>query len=121
MVIDRATQIAESLPQGTQHLWIFRYYTWKGRIQNKMREYITAIDSLKHAILELRKISPESWDKLEESECHRAIAIAHFYVGSYKDALTSCYEALSVIKGRFPEGSVPEAEVHVDVATVAQK
>ena len=120
-VIDRATQIAESLPQGSQHLWIFRCYTWKGRIQNKMREYITAIDSLKQALLELPKISPESCDKFEEFDCHRAIATAHFYVVSYKDALTSCYEALSVIKGRFPEGSVPEAGVYVDVATVAQK
>jgi tetratricopeptide (TPR) repeat protein len=121
-IIDRATQIAESLPEGSlQHLWIFRCYTWKGYIQNKMRKYITAIESLKHALLQLPKISHESCDKLEECECHGAIATAHFYVGSYKDALMSCYEALSVIKGRFPEGSVREAEVYVDVATVAQK
>jgi tetratricopeptide (TPR) repeat protein len=120
-VIDRSTQIAESLPEGSQHLWIFRCYAWKGHIQNKMREYITAIDSLKHALLRLPKISDESCDKLEEFECHRAIAVAHFYVGSYKDALTSFYDALSVIKGRFPEGSIAEAEIYLLVASVAQK
>ena len=120
-VIDRSTQIAESLPEGSQHLWIFRCYAWKGHIQNKMREYITAIDSLKHALLRFPKISDESCYKLEEFECRRAIATAHFYVGSYKDALTSFYDALSVIKGRFPEGSIAEAEVYLLVASVAQK
>jgi tetratricopeptide (TPR) repeat protein len=119
--IERATQVAESLPEGSQHLWIFRCYTWKGRIQNKMREYITAIDSLKHALLRLSKISHESCDKFEEFECHRAIATAHFYIGSYKDALTSFYDALSVINGYFPEGSVAEAGVYDDVAKVAEK
>jgi tetratricopeptide (TPR) repeat protein len=120
-VIDRASQIAESLPQGSQHLWIFRCHAWKGCIQNQMREYITAIDSLKHALLRLPKISHESYDTLEEFQCHSAIAVAHFYVGSYKDALTSLYDALCVIKGRFPEGSVAEAEVYLAVAKVAQK
>jgi tetratricopeptide (TPR) repeat protein len=120
-VIDRTTQIAESLPEGSQHLLIFRCYMWKDHIQNKMREYITAIDSLKHALLRFPKISDESCYKLEEFECRRAIATAHFYVGSYKDALTSFYDALSVIKGRFPEGSVAEAEVYFLVANVAQK
>jgi tetratricopeptide (TPR) repeat protein len=120
-VIDRATQIAESLPEGSQDVWMFRCYTWKGCIQNQMREYITAIDSLKHALLRLPKISHKSFDKFEEFGCHSAIAAAYFYVGSYKDALTSFYDALSVIKGRFLEGSIPEAGVYVDVAKVAQK
>ena len=120
-VIDRATQIAESLPEGSQDIWMFRCYTWKACIQNQMREYITAIDSLKHALLRLPKISHESCDKFEEFGCHSAIAAAYFYVGSYKDALTSFYDALSVIKGRFLEGSIPEAGVYVDVAKVAQK
>jgi hypothetical protein len=120
-VIDRATQIAESLPEGSQDVWMFRCYTWKGCIQNQMRECITAVDSLKHALLRLPKISHESCDKLEEFGCHSAIAAAYFYVGSYKDALSSFYDALSVIKGRFLEGSIPEAGVYVDVAKVAHK
>jgi tetratricopeptide (TPR) repeat protein len=86
-----------------------------------MREYITAIDSLKHALLRLPKISHESCNKFEEFECHCAIATAYFYVGSYKDALTSFYDALSVIKGDFPEGSVDEAQVYLHIAKVAQK
>ncbi|CAB4035950.1 WD repeat-containing alr2800, partial, partial [Paramuricea clavata] len=120
-VIDRATQIAESFPEGSKHLWIFRCYTWKGRIQNNMREYITAIDSLKHAFLQLPKISHESCNKFEEFECHWAIAVAHFYVGSYKDALTSFYDALFVIKDRSPVESVAEAQVYLHIAKVAQK
>ncbi|CAB4024014.1 tetratricopeptide repeat 28-like, partial [Paramuricea clavata] len=119
--IERAIQLAESLPECRQYLWIFRCYTWKGLIQNKMREYITAIDSLKHALVQLPKISHESYDKFEEFKCHRAMATAHFYVGSYKDALTSLYDALSVIKYLFPEGSEGEAQVFVHVAKVAQK
>ena len=119
--VERATQVAESLPEGTQHLWIFRCYAWKGRIENEMREYITAIESLKHALLQFPKICHESCDKFEEFECHRAIAEARVFVGSYKDALTSLYDALSVTKCRFPEGSVAEAEVYVAVAKVAQE
>jgi tetratricopeptide (TPR) repeat protein len=119
--IERAIQIAESLPEGTHHLWVFRCYTWKGRIQNKMRKYITAIDSLKHALLELPKISHESCDNLEEFECHRAIATAYFFVGCYKDALSSFYDALSVIKDICSEGSVAESQVYLAVAIVAQK
>ncbi|CAB4000107.1 WD repeat-containing alr2800 [Paramuricea clavata] len=119
--IERAIQMAESLPEGTHHLWVFRCYTWKGRIQNTMRKYNTAIDSLKHALLELPKISHESCDNLEEFECHRAIATAYFCVGSYKDALSSFYDALSVIKDICSKGSVAEAQVYLAVAMVAQK
>jgi hypothetical protein len=86
-----------------------------------MRKYITAIDSLKHALLELPKISHESCDNLEEFECHRAIATAYFFVGCYKDALSSFYDALSVIKDIFSEGSVAEAQVYLAVAIVAQE
>ncbi|CAB4031734.1 WD repeat-containing alr2800, partial, partial [Paramuricea clavata] len=119
--IERATQVAESLPECRQYLWIFRCYTWKGRIQNKMRKYITAIDSLKHALLQLPQICHQSCDKLEEFQCHSAIATAYFYVGSYEDALRSFYDSLSVIKGRFPEGSESEAQVYLLLAEVAQK
>ncbi|CAB4041879.1 tetratricopeptide repeat, partial [Paramuricea clavata] len=96
--IERAIQVSESLPECKQYLWIFRCFMWKGRFRNKMREYITAIESLKHALLQLPKISQKSCDKIEVFECHIAIATAHIYVGSYKDALTSFYDALNVIK-----------------------
>jgi tetratricopeptide (TPR) repeat protein len=122
--IDRAFQIAESLriPEvDGQHLGIFRCNYWKGRIQIEMREYITAIDSLKCALLQLPKILHESSDTFDVFQCHSAIATAYFFVGSYKDALTSFYDALSFIKYLFPEGSENEAEVYVVVAIVAQK
>ena len=119
--IERATQVAESLPECGQHLGIFRCNYWKGRIQIKMREYITAIDSLKCALLQLPKILHESPYTFEVFECHKAIATVYFFVGSYKDALTSFYDALSVIKDLFPEGSVAEAQVYLFVAKSAQK
>ncbi|CAB3997094.1 tetratricopeptide repeat 28-like [Paramuricea clavata] len=122
--IDRAFQIAESLriPEvDGQHLGIFRCYYWKGRIQIEMHEYMTAIDSLKCALLQLSKILHEFSDTFDVFECHSAIATAYFFVGYYKDSLTSFYDALSVIKYLFPEGSENEAEVYVAVAKVAQE
>jgi tetratricopeptide (TPR) repeat protein len=120
-IIDRAAKIAESLPEGGQHYSVFRCYTLKGCIHNQMREYATAIKSLEHALVQLPKVSDEVLDKFEELECRNAIAIAYFYERSYKDALTSMYDALSVIKDLFPEGSESEAELCLWVAVVAQK
>jgi tetratricopeptide (TPR) repeat protein len=119
--IERATQIVESLPECRKHFGIFRCNYWKGRIQIEMREYVAAIDSLKLALLQLPKILHESCDKLEVFACHKAIAVAYFFVGSYKDALTAFYDALSVIKDIFPEGSVAEAQVYLFVAKSAHK
>ncbi|CAB4032986.1 WD repeat-containing alr2800 [Paramuricea clavata] len=119
--IDRATQVAESLPEGTRYRWIFRCYTWKGHVQNLMREYSAALESLKHAYLQISKLSDESCDKLEQVWCHMKIAAAHSFVGSYKDSLTSLYEALSVVKGSSSEGSTAEAAVYFAVAKVSKK
>jgi tetratricopeptide (TPR) repeat protein len=119
--IERATQIVESLPECRQHFGIFRCNYWKGRIQIEMRENIAAIHSLKLALLQLPKILHESPYTFEVFECHRAIATVYFHVGSYKDALTSFYDAWSVIKDLFPEGSVAEAQVYLFVAKSAQK
>ena len=120
--IDRVIKIAESLPElGAQHLWVFRCYSLKGYIHNKMREFATAIESLKHALLHVTKISDETFDKSEEFKCCFRIATAYFHQRYYKDALTSVYDALSVIKDRFPEGSEGEAELYLFVTKVARK
>ncbi len=120
--IDRVIKIAESLPElGGQHLWVFRCYSLKGCIHNEMREFATAIKSLKHALRHVTKISDETFDKFEEIECRYRIAAAYFFERSYKDALTSMYEALSIIKDLLPEGSVDEAELYLSVSEVAQR
>ncbi len=120
--IGRVIRIAESLPDlGGQHLWVFRCYSLKGHIHHEMREFSTAIESLKHALLHVPKISDETFDKFEEFQCCFRIAIAYFHQRYYKDALTSMYDALSIIKDLRPEGSVDEAELYLFVTAVARK
>ena len=120
--IDRVIKIAESLPElGRQHFWVFHCYTWKGVIHNTMQEFVGAIESLKHALLELSKISHVTNVKSEEFVCRRGIATAYFYQESYQDALTSMYDALSVIKDIFPEGSEGEADSYLWVARIAHE
>ena len=120
--VDRGIIIAESLPElGRQHFWVFRCYTWKGVIHNTMQEFVAAIESLKHALLELSKISHVTNVKSEEFLCRNAIATAYFYQESYQDALTSMYCAICVIKDIFPEGSEGEAESYLWVARIAHE
>ncbi len=120
--IDRVIKIAESLPEsGRQHFWVFRCYTWKGVIHNTMQEFVAAIESLKHALLELSKISHVTNVKSEEFLCRKGIATAYFYQESYQDALTSMYDALSVIKDIFPEGSEDEADSYLWLAKIAHE
>ncbi len=120
--IDRVIKIAEALPElGTQHLWIFRCYSLKGCIHYTMREFATAIESLKHALLHVPKICDQTFDKFEEIEYRCVIAIAYFQERSYSDALTSIYDILSIIKDVFPEGNEAEAELYLFVTEIAQK
>ncbi len=120
--IDRVIKIAESLPElGGQHLGVFRCCSLKGHIHNEMREFPTAIESLKHALLHVTKISDETFVKFDEFICRIEIATAYFYEKSYKDALTSMYDALSIIKDLRPEGSVDEAELYLFITEVARK
>ncbi len=120
--IGRVIKIAESLPELCgQHLWVFRCYSLKGHIHNEMRKFATAIESLKHALLHVSKISDATSDKFEEYECYIRIATAYFHQRSYEDTLTSIYDVLSIIKDVFPEGSEPEASLYLWVAAVAQK
>ncbi len=120
--VDRVIKIAESLPElGRQHLWVFRCYTWKGRIHNAMQEYVPAIESLEHALLQLPKISQEDNVKSEEFLCRKAIAAAYFNEKSYQDALFSMYHALSLIKDIFPKGSACEAASYLQVAAIARE
>jgi tetratricopeptide (TPR) repeat protein len=119
--LDRALQIAESLPEGRQHPWLFRCYYLQGLVHIKKQEFVSAIEKLEHALLQLPNISDEAFDKFEEFACRRIIATAHYNKGTYEDALSSLYKALFIVKDRFPDGSEDEAEAHLNVASVAQK
>ena len=117
--VNRATKIAESLPECKQHVSFFYCYSLKGRIHNKMKEYVAAIDCLRDALLQLPKFSPDAIDKPEELECRLNIGEAYFFTKSYQDALTSLYDALSILKDLFPEGSKNEGDLYIFVAAIA--
>jgi tetratricopeptide (TPR) repeat protein len=119
--IERATEIAESLPECRKHPSIFRCHVLKGRIFNEMREYDAAIESLGHALLQLPKLSRDVIDKFEELECRLELAKAYWFKESYEKALTSYYDTLSVVKDIFPEGNLVEGDVYLAVAAIASK
>ena len=96
---NRALQLAESLPKHVQSSFLFRCYYQKGVLHNEMREYVTAINFLQRALTEFSK---EDNDKVEELLCILAITSSYWMVLRYKNALTSQYKALSLIKDLYP-------------------
>jgi tetratricopeptide (TPR) repeat protein len=119
--VDRATKIAESLPEFIQHFSVFLCYVLTGRILNEMQEYDAAIDSLGHALLQHPKLSHDVIDKSAELECRLELAKAYWFKESYEKALTSHYDALSVVKDISPEGSEVEGDLYLAVAGIAAK
>ena len=119
--IDRATKIAESLPECKKHLYVFLCYSLKGRIHNEMQEYVAAIESLDQALLQLPKFSPDAIGKSKKFRCHIELAKAYCYEMSFENALTSLYDALSIIKDLFPEGSEGEGDLYFSVAAIANR
>ena len=119
--LDKALKIVESLPQGIKERWMFRCYYFQGVIHMNNREYDLVIKSIEHALLELPKASYHAFDKFEELECLKTIAIASFCQGAYENALSFLYGALPILQNCFPEGSEDEANVHLQLAKVAQK
>ena len=120
-VIERTAKIAESLPECKQHLYVFRCYSLKGRIHNEMHEYVAAIESLRHALLQLPKFSHDAIDKSEELLCHLELAKGYWFNMSYEKALTSLYDALPIIKDLYPEGSKGEGDLYSFVAAIAKR
>ena len=117
-IINRALQLAESLPQHLQSSSLFCCYYWKGVVHNQMREFAFAIQFLE---LALTKLSEEANDKFIESQCQQQIAVAYYNEGRYKDALMSQYEALFITKDIYPDGSEKEAESFHIAAVIAEK
>ena len=119
--IDRATKIAESLPECKRHVYVLCCYNLKGKILNKKQEHVSAIECLNHALLQLLKLSPDAVNKFAELDCRCNIGVAYFFEESYRDALTSLYDALCVVKDLFPEGSEDEGNLYFCVAAIANK
>ena len=99
-IINRALQLAESLPKPVQSFFLFRCYLQKGVFHNEMQEYVSAINILQRALTEFSK---ENNDKVEELLCQLQIAISYWKVGRYKNALRSQYKAWSLIKDLYPD------------------
>ena len=117
-IIDKALQLAESLPKHLQSSFLFRCYFQKGAFHKEMREYVTAINFLQRALTESRK---EANDKVVESQCQLEIGLCYLNEGRYKNALTSLYKTLSLIKDLFPDGSEEEAMCFYIVASTARQ
>ena len=117
-IINRALQLAESLPKPVQSFFLCRCYLQKGAFHNEMREYVTAINFLQRALSESCK---EANDKVVESQCQLQIGFSYCKEGRYKNALTSYYKALPLIKDLFPDGSEVEATCFYIVASTARQ
>ena len=117
-IINRALQLAESFPKTVQSFFLCRCYLQKGAFHNEMREYVTAINFLQRALSESCK---EANDKVVESQCQLQIGFSYCKEGRYKNALTSYYKALPLIKDLFPDGSEVEAMCFFLVASTARQ
>ena len=117
-IINRALQLAESLPKHVQSSFLFRCYFQKGAFHKEMREYVSAINFFQRA---LTKFSKEANDKLLELQCQLDIGFSYLMEGRYKNALTSHYKALSLIKDLYPDGSEEEAMCFHKLASTARQ
>ena len=117
-IINRALQLAESFPKTVKSFFLCRCYLQKGVFHNEMREYVTAINFLKRALSESCK---EANDKVVESQCQLQIGFSYCKEGRYKNALTSYYKALPLIKDLFPDGSEVEAMCFHIVSSTARQ
>ena len=115
-IINKALQLAKSLPKHLQSSFLFRCYFQKGVFHNEMREYVTAINVLQRALTEFSK---KDNDNAVEWRCQLEIAFSYLKKGRYKKALTSQYKALSLIKTLFPDGSEVEAMCFYKLASTA--
>ncbi len=117
-IIERALQIAETLPVAKKSRIILKCNFLRGRIQMNEQKYASAIKSLQQAHRQHSKVPREHFKKLMEFSIRWNIATAHYCQRTYKDALN---ELLSIIKDCLVEGSENEAETYRFVAKIAQK
>ena len=117
-IIERALQIAETLPGAKKSRIILHCYFLRGRIHIKEQKYASAIKSLQQARRQHSKVPREHFKELMAFLIRWNFATAHYHQRTYKDALN---ELLSIIKDCLVEGSEDEAETYLFVAKIAQK
>ena len=120
-VADRALQISESQAKFKQPCWIFHSGFWKGRMHYKYKKYAAAIESLECAIQNVTGLHGLNYGVVLEYQCRCLLAEVYTHEERYEDALHSLYQALSLVRNMFPEGSQREAEILLSVGSIARK
>ena len=120
-LFDKAIEVSGLLPKCRQPYWLFCCYSGKAVFHDEKQEYVEEIDSLKEALLQFSKIPDERKDNMSEFLCLCQIARAQIHEKNYEEALKYSYEAISVMKNIFPEGSEVEANLFLMVAQVANE
>ena len=116
-IIDRAFQIAESVPNIEKARIIYDCYLLRGSIYMKEKDYNSSIKSLQDALLHL-SASSEISDNLHEFPIRWKLAIANEYQGSYQDAL---HELLFIIKKCLVQESENKADTYCAIARISKK
>ena len=116
-VIKRVLKLTESRPEHMQSSLLCHYYLWQAAILTEKPEYVSAIQFYDDALTKFCKAG-NIWG---EYACRAGIALTYQYEGRYKDALTSLYGAIPIIRNLDPGGSETQAQLFHMVASIAQQ
>ena len=116
-VIKRVLKLTESLPEHMQSSLLCHYYLWQAAIHTEKQEYVSAIQFYDDALTKFCKAG----NRWGEYACRAGIALTYQYEGRYKDALTSLYGAIPIIRDLDPGGSETQAQLFHIVASIAQQ
>ena len=120
-LLEKAIEVSGLLPKCRQPYWLFCCYSGKAVFHGEKQEYVEEIHSFKEALLQFSQIPDERKDNMSELLCRLRISRAQINEKNYEEALKSSYEAISVVKNIFPEGSEVEADLLFMVGQVANE
>ena len=118
-IIDKVRGLIESLPKHMQSSLLFLCYSWQGYIHILKQKYVSAIQVFEDALTRFCKEAIDN--KSVEYACRKTVALAYYHEERYEDALTSLYEATSIIRDLDPGGSGSQAEVFYMLACNARQ